>query len=774
MGNSNSQQTKRSVASGNDSSTAGILATVATNGVARNSSNLNANAKIDIRKSSRESNLVSNVNRAKEARQMTVTARRKRNVKIEVNLQNIGQDKDVTCATPIKTIGESSTGNSSVAKLPLTPTSQYTQVTSADTPDQSPHSFPVEQISFVEDANLSSSRQNTPLPSPRSLSGKNEIGDKNFSITKGACLSNFSRDYDAEFEEITCEYELGGKLSGDLSEKLSKETLDSDNEDDDGSLGSNSMFSQSQGSGYGSIGPDSISSNYSCSIGEVSATPSTASFFQHRRQSSSNSLFSSKSSREQVASCTSTALTQCLSTTANTNHIHNNGSAARQGDLKSKPSALNAFETLPQHLIESSLLRQAASTLRDERFLSRRILKLGAIAASRVHVADLMSMEKKIHKDAVRLEEKRGQLEAAMPTCGDFADGDDLESVTIESLELFEKCILELCGIQAVVESDITEGESFNGRKSTCLPSRPKNDEAKVEDLRKISLLDGGRALYSLGKYCQKADWNDDAMEFYKHSLYLFFLDLGVEESRLLDNSDDCDGFFYVHAASQCVHDASSTHEYLGRLFTKMGDVHGQCQEKNDALRAYRASEVFWRRYISDLELAQVDNVKQVVAAVEARALCFNRIGGVYTAKGQLEAATVAFNEALEMQIKTLGEDHLEVGKTLHNIGVCHRHNDDWDAALDFYMRAYEILENYLGQDHLDTVRTLHNIGGVYRRQREYAKAMECFKEVLHVRRKVLGDDHPSVAITLVSMGAVLRRCGMKEEANKFYAAAVN
>ena len=74
----------------------------------------------------------------------------------------------------------------------------------------------------------------------------------------------------------------------------------------------------------------------------------------------------------------------------------------------------------------------------------------------------------------------------------------------------------------------------------------------------------------------------------------------------------------------------------------------------------------------------------------------------------------------------------------------------------------------------MDTVRTLHNIGSVYRRKREYSKAMECFREVLVVRRKALGDDHPSVSITLVSMAAVLRRSGKKEEANKFYAAAVH
>ena len=78
-----------------------------------------------------------------------------------------------------------------------------------------------------------------------------------------------------------------------------------------------------------------------------------------------------------------------------------------------------------------------------------------------------------------------------------------------------------------------------------------------------------------------------------------------------------------------------------------------------------------------------------------------------------------------------------------------------------------------MGRNHLDTARTMHNIGGVYRRKNMNHEAIESFKEVLRVRRKLLGDDHPSVSIVLISIAAVLRRSGRKEEANKFYAAAI-
>lgn len=251
-----------------------------------------------------------------------------------------------------------------------------------------------------------------------------------------------------------------------------------------------------------------------------------------------------------------------------------------------------------------------------------------------------------------------------------------------------------------------------------------------------------------------------------------------------MDESEDCDGLFYADVAAVGSEVASPTHELLGTILIKMGDVHGKNLEVNNALRAYRASLVFWGTYLANHEVSiqeeyndnEEDSLYQLndyAASVEGLALAHNRVGGVYTLKGDLPAALESFHEALDLQIGALGDNHLEVGKTLHNIGVCHRHDNEWEEALEYYEKAYVIFKNHLGKNHLDTARTLHNIGGVYRRKNMFHEAMECFKEVLRIRRKILGDDHPSVSITLVSIAAVLRRSGRKEEANKFYAAAV-
>jgi tetratricopeptide (TPR) repeat protein len=563
---------------------------------------------------------------------------------------------------------------------------------------------------------------------------------------------------DFVFDQMMDELDEEENLHAIKSRNASTDDTPKPEEADDKSIESNSMFSQSDSSEYQSLGPYSTSGrSMGFSICDLSIGQSTTDIIVERNQN----LRSSSS-------------------------LTNNGllSNSFKKNKAAKPTGNNAFETLPRHLIKTSLIQQAVITLRDERFLSRRISKLGVVYAAKVHVLDFVCMYQKITKDIKKIETERSSLEASIPSTAYFADGEDFDSIAIDSFEIFEKCVLEMCGIQmvgfdAIGAEDIGKSNEENMDNDQTLSSFPNNDDtAQIPNVEsqtikpKIILSDGGRALYTIGKYCQKQGWDQDAMEFYKHALYLCFLDAGVEEPRLLDNSDDCDGFFYVQVAREYVHEVSDTHQYIGSILTKMGDIHGKCDEKNDALRAYKASEVFLRKYISDLNLENVDDSRRK-AAVEALALSFNRVGGVYTAKGELDAALSSFHDALDMQINTLGEDHVEVAKTLHNIGVCHRHKDDWDSALQFYIKAHKIFEKTLGRDHLDTVRTLHNIGGVYRRKRDYTKAMECFKEVLVVRRNALGDDHPSVAITLVSMAAVLRRCGKKKEANKFYAAAV-
>lgn len=488
---------------------------------------------------------------------------------------------------------------------------------------------------------------------------------------------------------------------------------------------------------------------------------------------------------ESIDSCTGETSLSDLSVSSSTAFL--NLKRKKQPTKKRRrPTALNAFETLPRHLIRSALVRQATTTLTDERFVQRRIVKLGPVAAAKIHVGDLLYLHKRAAKDYLRRMEKG--VDAAVPLCSTFRDGDGAASVMLESFGVFVTCVLRLCGVRTT-DPEPTPVDGGSARADTVPTTTAQETDGPSARLRTIASPDAGRAIYLLAKCVHGKELNEEAISFYRSALFLFLSELEVREPSLIDRHEtgggDCTGFFYVRIATAGAAgdgDGSPVHRDIATVLTKMGDIHGRNDEVNDALRSYRASQVFWTRYLAERRITSVtdcgcaedmDELDDHAAAVEGLALTHNRIGGVYCAKGDLGVALRSFGEAMEMQLRALGPDHLEVAKTLHNIGVSHRHNKDLDKALEYYHRALRIFELNLGKEHLDTVRTLHNIGGVYRRQKEYNRAMSCFQDVLKVRRALLGDCHPSVAITLVSIAAVLRRSGNKEEANKYYSEAM-
>jgi len=586
------------------------------------------------------------------------------------------------------------------------------------------------------------------------------------------------------------------------------------------------------------------------SLSDLSVCSSIASLNLKRKKTKPRTTYSSSSSSSKFrltsSSCSSSSSSS--SSFRKRSHRHSSSSSSssysKSFKIKShnlKPTAHNAFATLPRHLIKSALVRQATTTLRDSRFISKRILKLGPTEAAKVHVGDLICLHKRSLKDARKREKYVNDYDSDgdnkqssnMPKLLDantFKDGEDATSVTLESFDLFQHCVLDLCSVQMVDGCPEEEEEPRDDSPSSSLPEEeqeqevdntpsppptitPETQPPKQEP--QIELSEAGKAIYILGRCVHRKDWLEEAMAYYRYALFLFLVDIGLKEPSLLAG-EDCTGFFYLKisnfANGRCSrrHSTTSTtsasanddatvekedddkdyatsYKDLATILTKMGDVHGKLNEVNDALRSYRASQQFWNLHLqthpTDINSAIVQNctnsqdimeeLDDRAAAVEGLALTYNRIGGVWCSKGEIVKARTAFCKAMEMQMDALGENHLEVAKTLHNIGVSYRHDNELDDALEYYKRAHEIFELNLGKEHLDTVRTLHNIGGVYRRQKEYEKAMKCFRDVLQVRRTLLGDGHPSVSITLVSIAAVLRRSGEEKEANKYYCAAM-
>lgn len=87
-----------------------------------------------------------------------------------------------------------------------------------------------------------------------------------------------------------------------------------------------------------------------------------------------------------------------------------------------------------------------------------------------------------------------------------------------------------------------------------------------------------------------------------------------------------------------------------------------------------------------------------------------------------------------------------------------------FDAALAAYHEALRILKVKLGNDHLDVARVLHYIGVVLSEMTDLVDAVRCYEESLRIRRKNLGDEHKDVARTLHNLGLVYYESGHYEK----------
>jgi len=194
----------------------------------------------------------------------------------------------------------------------------------------------------------------------------------------------------------------------------------------------------------------------------------------------------------------------------------------------------------------------------------------------------------------------------------------------------------------------------------------------------------------------------------------------------------------------------------LGNALRKIGKIESRRGNLKKALEAYKAA---------------VHEFKLCHNMIEA-GIIYNRIGDIHGAQGDLQNALEAYENALQLQRSELGELHVSVAETLHNIGVIYRHQEDLELALKCYKEALFILKEN-GDDDLNVARTINNIGIIYRRKGEYEKAMEYFADALRLRRRILGEYHPSVNLTLIHYAKTLRLKGDISEAKKFYTQAM-
>ena len=77
-------------------------------------------------------------------------------------------------------------------------------------------------------------------------------------------------------------------------------------------------------------------------------------------------------------------------------------------------------------------------------------------------------------------------------------------------------------------------------------------------------------------------------------------------------------------------------------------------------------------------------------------------------------------------------------------MGNVYHSRGHYERALEYYQKDLDITIKVVGHDHIDVAASCQNIAVVYLKQGERAQAIEMATKAYDINLKVLGSDHPS------------------------------
>ena len=99
--------------------------------------------------------------------------------------------------------------------------------------------------------------------------------------------------------------------------------------------------------------------------------------------------------------------------------------------------------------------------------------------------------------------------------------------------------------------------------------------------------------------------------------------------------------------------------------------------------------------------------------------------------------------------------------------GLCQYRDGKWDEAEKSFSQVMEAQKNTLGMQHPDTLRTMHNLAMAYRDKGCWAKAEELQVQVIDIRQRILGLEHPHTLIPMNQLVWTYRNQGRLKEAQE-------
>ena len=150
-----------------------------------------------------------------------------------------------------------------------------------------------------------------------------------------------------------------------------------------------------------------------------------------------------------------------------------------------------------------------------------------------------------------------------------------------------------------------------------------------------------------------------------------------------------------------------------------------------------------------------------------------NNVGGVCFSQGRYDEAESLLRQALALQQKRLGPNHPDMTLSLNNFAALLKRRGRYAEGEALVRQALALSQTIWGGDHHRIALSLHNLAAMLHSQGKFAEAETTYRQALAMRQRLHGPDHVSVADTISQLASALEGQGKYGEAERSYQAAL-
>lgn len=152
---------------------------------------------------------------------------------------------------------------------------------------------------------------------------------------------------------------------------------------------------------------------------------------------------------------------------------------------------------------------------------------------------------------------------------------------------------------------------------------------------------------------------------------------------------------------------------------------------------------------------------------------CSDKIVEVHKANYNFDQAMQYAKRALDIRLKTFGDNHPQVAESYNSIGHILKQQDQYEEAMEYYQKALTIQLDVFGDKDHRVADCYHNIGTVHHVLAQYDQAMEEYKKGLAIRINTFSEKHQKIADSYIDMGTTYYHLGKYKVALGYYQKAL-